>query len=160
MSDAYGRGVVRGQVENTNLRAHMKENSVTHAETVRTAPTERFPGRLFVDMIEHLNDNVRTTMSANFAVMDGRNQRRKGLVKRNLAILYGHLTEIPEMWFLSPYEFVMAWEVCLASYPTTLSDVKNPRHHAYLTEAGLKKAADAVLSVYYTHLTMTTNREV
>ena len=31
MSDAYGRGIVRGQAENTNLRAYAKEYDVTLA---------------------------------------------------------------------------------------------------------------------------------
>ena len=33
MSDAYGKGIVRGQAENTNLRAYAKEDgAVTFAE--------------------------------------------------------------------------------------------------------------------------------
>ena len=44
MSDAYGKGIVRGQVENTNLRAHAKPNDVTFAESIRTCQTECFFG--------------------------------------------------------------------------------------------------------------------
>ena len=29
MNDAYGKGIVRGQVENTNLRAFLRDNDVT-----------------------------------------------------------------------------------------------------------------------------------
>ena len=41
MSDAYGKGIVRGQAENTNLRAYNKENKVTSAECIMTAQTEK-----------------------------------------------------------------------------------------------------------------------
>ena len=42
LSDAYGKGIVRGQAENTNLRAYQKDNDVTFAETFRTCQTEAF----------------------------------------------------------------------------------------------------------------------
>ena len=46
MSDAYGKGIVRGQAENTNLRAYAKEEgAVTFAESFRTCQTESFFGR-------------------------------------------------------------------------------------------------------------------
>ena len=56
MSDAYGKGIVRGQAENTNLRANAKESDVTHAETFRTSRTENFYGREYLDLVERLND--------------------------------------------------------------------------------------------------------
>eukprot|EP00959_Pyramimonas_sp_CCMP1952_P064133 1339654-Pyramimonas_sp.AAC.1 len=36
MSDAYGRGIVRGQVECANLRADSMENDVTSTESIKT----------------------------------------------------------------------------------------------------------------------------
>ena len=42
MSDAYGKGIVRGQAENTNLRANAKANDVTAADTFRTSQAEAF----------------------------------------------------------------------------------------------------------------------
>ena len=44
MSDAYGRGVVRGQVENTNLRAYDQNAIVIVAEAITTSSTTRFTG--------------------------------------------------------------------------------------------------------------------
>ena len=35
MSDAHGKGIVRGQAENTHLRAYDKPNDVTHAGTFK-----------------------------------------------------------------------------------------------------------------------------
>ena len=34
MSDAYSKGIVRGQVENTHLRTYSKDNDVTSAESI------------------------------------------------------------------------------------------------------------------------------
>ena len=62
MSDAYGKGIARGQVENTNLRVYAKENDVTFAECFRTCQTETFYGREYVDMVQRIND--RKTSSA------------------------------------------------------------------------------------------------
>ena len=47
MSDVYGKGIVRGQAENVNLRAYAKENSVIAAGSVSTAQTKAFHGRTF-----------------------------------------------------------------------------------------------------------------
>ena len=44
MSDAYGKGIVRGQVENTNLRAYNAEHAVTRAESFQTSLTTVFSG--------------------------------------------------------------------------------------------------------------------
>ena len=44
MSDAYGKGIVRVQVENTNLRAYSKDKDVTSAESIKTCLTVSFFG--------------------------------------------------------------------------------------------------------------------
>ena len=46
ISDAYGKGIVRAQVENTNLRAYAKKSDVTSAESFKTCKTEMFLGRI------------------------------------------------------------------------------------------------------------------
>ena len=77
MSDAYGKGIVRGQAENTNLRANNKENAVTHAESFRTCQTEAFYGREYLDLVQLLNDRRQPDAKATFAEVDARNPRRK-----------------------------------------------------------------------------------
>ena len=42
MSDAYGKGIFRGQVENTNHRAYTKKTDVTAAESIKTCQTVIF----------------------------------------------------------------------------------------------------------------------
>ena len=78
MSDAYGKGIVRGQCENTNLRAYTKESDVTFAESFRTCQTVSFFGREYVDTVLRLADHVEITGNkATFAEIDTRNKRRK-----------------------------------------------------------------------------------
>ena len=76
MSDAYGKGVVRGQAENTNLRAYAKENDVTAAESVRTAQTESFFGLDDVNIVERLNDQKGSEKRVRIAEVDARDCRR------------------------------------------------------------------------------------
>ena len=42
VSDAYNKGIVRGQVEHTNLRAYATSSDVTSAESFKTCPTVFF----------------------------------------------------------------------------------------------------------------------
>ena len=58
---------------------------------------------------------------------------------KDAAELYGHRPQDPRVWCLSPYEFVMYWEVCLSSYPLFLEDEHNPDHHVSLTPSGREK---------------------
>ena len=58
MSDAYGKGIVRAQVENTNLRAYATQSDVTSAESFKTCPAVSFFGQNYVDVVENLNDAV------------------------------------------------------------------------------------------------------
>ncbi len=51
MSDAYGKGIVRGQVECANLRAYSQEQDVAFAESFRTAGVELFYGREYLEAI-------------------------------------------------------------------------------------------------------------
>ena len=152
MSDAYGRGIVRSQVESTNLRANAKEHTATHAESFRTSQTEAFHGQEYLETIERLNDNRRDERRAVAVQVDGRNVRRRRVCLRNMATLYGQRPKfaVPRsaaepadqyspLWHLSPYEFVMYWEPRLLSYPQSVADCQNPRHHARLTAAGVKK---------------------
>ena len=58
MNDAYGRGIVRGQVENMNLRAYHQLSRVTAAEAIITCRTSRFAGVEYVNVVERLTDHV------------------------------------------------------------------------------------------------------
>ena len=56
MCDAYGKGIVRGQVENANVRAYSRTHDVTAAESIKTCLTEHCFDQNDVDMVQRLND--------------------------------------------------------------------------------------------------------
>ena len=58
MNDAYGKGIVRGQVENTTLRAYSKDNDVTSAECMKPRKTVSVFGSNYVDVSQRLNDRA------------------------------------------------------------------------------------------------------
>ena len=61
MSDTHGKGIIRGEAEDTNLRANAKENDLTHAKTFA------------------------------FGEVDMRDSRRRKVTIRDVATLYGQL---------------------------------------------------------------------
>ena len=140
LSDALGKGIVRGQVENTNLRVHGKDHDVTAAECFRTCATHAFFGREYVKTVERHNDNIARRENALFPEVDGRaHKKKKKLYFRNVSVLYGERPQNSEVWQLSPYEFVTYWEPQLVSYPQSLEDVENPCHHVKMTHSGMQK---------------------
>ena len=89
MSDAYGKGIVRSQVESTNLRANTKENAATHAESFRTSQTEAFYGREYLELAERMNGKRKDGQKAVAIEVDGRNARRRKVCIRDMALFYG-----------------------------------------------------------------------
>ena len=77
LSDALGKGIVRGQVENTNLRVNGKDHDVTAAECFRTCATNAFFGREYVKVVERHNDKMKGRENALFPEVDGRAHRKK-----------------------------------------------------------------------------------
>ena len=142
MSDAYGKGIVRGQAENTNLRCNGRENDVSHAETFRTSQTESFSGKEYLKVIETLNDQKPSVQAVSFCEIDARNPRRRKITIRDVSTLYGQRPKHEDIWHLSPYEFVMYWEPVMCSYPLTLVDEHLREHHVRLTETGRQKLAE------------------
>ena len=147
MSDAYGKGIVRGQCECTHLRAYSKTSDVLHAETFRTSQTESFHGREYFDIVERLNDKKVIGSKAVFAEVDGRNPRRRKVTIRDVATLYGQRPRHPDVWYLSPYEFVMYWSPELASVPLSLGDENNPEHHVKLSDSGVQKLIEKCIEL-------------
>ena len=74
MNDAYGKDIVRGQVENTILRACSKDHDVTSAESIKTCLTVSFFGANYVDVIQRLNDRVVAERNTILAEVDMRSK--------------------------------------------------------------------------------------
>ena len=139
MSDAYGKGIVRGQAENTNLRANSKAHDVLHAEFFGTSMTESFLGREYLKIVESLNDQKVAGQTAVFAEVDARNPKRRKVTIRDVAMLYGQRPKHPDLWTLSPYEFTMYWEPVLATYPLSIEEADQSESHVDMKPSGLLK---------------------
>ena len=138
MSDAYGKGIVRAQVENTNLRAYAKDNDITSAESIKTCMTVSFVGRNYVEVVENLNDKKLAANSTVFAEVDTRSKRHRKITFRDVAAFYGHRPKDPRVWYLSPYDFVTEWEVIMLKYPWSLKGADDDKFHAALTKEGVE----------------------
>ena len=89
MNDAYGKGLVRGQVENAILRAYSKDQDVTSAESIKTCLTVNFFGANYVDVIQRLNDRVVAERNTILAEVGMRSQKHRKASFRDVATLYG-----------------------------------------------------------------------
>ena len=114
MSDAYLKGIVRGQVECCNLRANHSEQSAVAAERVSSAMLEAFPGRAFLNAVRRLADKDEAVSQAT-----AWRKQRGQLRAFDWAQAYGHRPGHAGLWELSPYEFFMYWDVRPAKIPRT-----------------------------------------
>ena len=122
MSDAYGKGIVRGQVECANLRAYARDDDVTAAESNRTCGTTAFYAREFVEMVERLADCRAEGRRAQFTEVDIWSSRRRKVTIRDVAMLCGLRPQLDGLWHLSPCEFTTLWTPVLASCPAREQD--------------------------------------
>ena len=76
LNDLYGKGIVRGQVENTNLRAYSRKDDITAAEAIMTCKTSSFYGRNYVDAVECLNDKRVAPNPSKYVEVDARSKRK------------------------------------------------------------------------------------
>ena len=139
MSDAYGNGIVRRQVEHTNLRACTKPYQVTAAESSVTCLFTASYCNAYLAFIEHLNDNASQDEQQFVAEVDTRDKRHRKVTVRDVAAFDGQRPHDEAVWYLSPYEFVSDWEVVMISYPQTVRDMCKPCHHVNLIHEGREK---------------------
>ena len=144
LSDAYLKGVVRGQVECCNLRAYHRDDTVVSAERIATTTFESFPGAAFADFVAkyHNGDDAASSMRRS-AVKWTRRQSSgvRHLGTLDIVEVYGHRPRTAAVWWLSPYEFVTNWAVTMARVPTTQREWELEERSSWdvsLTAAGLK----------------------
>ena len=98
LSDAYCKGVVRGQVECCNLRANHREGQIVAAERISTAGFISFPGREYVALLEAFDRSPDRVVPPKKAPGVGVQHFRASV----LAEAYGHRPAQSECWWLSP----------------------------------------------------------
>ena len=145
LSDAYLKGVVRGQVECCNLRAYHRESAVVAAERIATTTFESFPGAAFAEFVAMYHNEAASTSATKRATTKWTRRQASGvrhLGAVDIVQVYGHRPVASEAWWLSPYEFVAEWAVTLARVPTTQREWNHEDKASWdvtLTPAGIQK---------------------
>ena len=120
-----------------NLNVYTKSDTATAAETVRSAQTERMPGRDLVSWVESFDAREDGMSDMLLVGVDRRNPKKWTTVIKNVSYLYGHRPKHPPLvWHLSAYEFVSYWKVVLARYPISIEAACDDTCHAELTGKG------------------------
>ena len=145
MSDAYCKGIVRGQVECCNLRANHIQGQIVSAERISTAGFVTFPGHAFLEAVERIVDTnaaQKAPARKNFVRAKPTPMGARHLCEADLVRAYGHRPCDAECWWLSPYEFVMYWEIVPARVPKTRQEYEASDNTAWdvkLTPAGTRR---------------------
>ena len=124
MSDAYCKGIVRGQAECCNLRSHYKEGDATCAEKITTTQYVAFPGHEYLRYAELATSGEsdrKKRVTATALGRDTRAPRQKQATERDHAEFYARRPRHRACWHLSPYEPQLYWEVIPTRAPRTWS---------------------------------------
>ena len=144
LSDAYCKGLVRGQVECCNLRAYHRDGPIVDAERITTAKCEVFLGGAYVQALDELLGQAdgkprKKRYIKTAATPVGQNCH---LREARTAQAYGHRPVSAECWWLSPYEFTMYWEVVPTRVPETYDEWEKEARNVWdvdVTPAGVEK---------------------
>ena len=144
LSDAYCKGLVRGQVECCNLRANHVDGQIVAAERISTANFVMFPGHAYVRVLEAMYGEQTATTARKTYVKTQRVPGKGGQHLREAMTVeaYGHRPSESACWWLSPYEFTMHWEVVPARVPYSRAEWEETEASDWdvrLTEAGQTK---------------------
>ena len=125
LSDAYCKGIVRGQVECCNLRAYNNPGTVVAAERISTAAFVSFPGRAFLQAVNTAYDELEEWRSRKKQVWTRKGPGgQRQLREVDPAEAYGHRPQRESLWCLSPYEFSMYWDCVPVRLPQTRLEFK------------------------------------
>ena len=121
-TDFLARGVLRGGVEVLNLLLNSDSKDVTNAETFKSAPVVNYPAYAF--LARHTAETKpganAESVSVPFKVHNPRKSEKRKQVGEpkyeaagDFPYIYGCRPRGTDVFFVSPYEFTMDWEVCL-----------------------------------------------
>jgi len=139
--DLVGRATLRKAVEALNLLVSRKPHDVTAAESMRSAPTVKFDCAQFVvEACRRADATCRLGLR-----LDTRNNSYSPDLSSFAGLLYGHRGTHPAVHTLSPYEFVMEWELVPTAVPRSGGKrAEAPAlTHCTLTPAGRRKLRSA-----------------
>ena len=115
LSDAYCKGIVRGQVECCNLRAYRKSSCVVAAERISAAACCSFPGRALLQAVDlAFNEDSGEAQGPKYLWTKKGPGGRQRLREINPAHAYGHRPSRADLWCLSPFG---SWCPCACRRP-------------------------------------------
>ena len=143
LNDAYCKGIVRGQVECTNLRANHDEGSVVNSERFSSTGFDDFNGRAFLNAVTAAYPQDEDTTHCEVKWKQAKVGKSKHMRTYDIARAYGLRPQHPAIWYLSPYEFTTYWELKPTNVPHTwaewCSQTTAKKWHVTLTEQGIAK---------------------
>ena len=118
MSDAYCKGIVRGQVENCNLRANHRLGQTVAAERISTTSFVAFPGYAYITCVKRLyGEAIHEPQPRKYVKTKPVGSGVRHLREIDIVQAYGHRPSDAECWWLSPYEFTMYWALVPTRVP-------------------------------------------
>ena len=141
ITDCYGRGIVRGAVETTNLNIMSEHADPTAAETVKTAQVTEISLHHPLKLLDHIAAEKPWPKESCKAIVDKRNPIRRKLTECPPWTAYGDRGNRPEVHGLSAYEFARHFQMKQAKYPFSLKKHSQcpEKYHAELTGKGIEK---------------------
>ena len=130
--------------------ANAKDIDVTAAETIRTSHREPLPGNELQDYIENRAASGKREKYVREET-DRRDPLCKQWVQRDAARMYALRPRDTDVWYLSPYEFWMHWDIAPARYVATAGMLEEEeadpqKFHCRLKNPGMMKVAARELS--------------
>ena len=141
ITDCYGRGVVRGAVETTNLNIKAGSNDPTAAETIKTAQVVDISLQYALKLLQSISEGKPWPKEPCKPIVDKRNPVKRKIMDCPPWTVYGGRGARPEVHGLSAYEFARHFQIKQAKYPYTkkVQEEEPEKFEAELTEEGLKK---------------------
>ena len=152
LSDAYCKGIVRGQAECVSLRCNYQEGKPTVAERFVTTDFVHFPGNDYLRYVElaATGSTARTKrVTATALGVRGTRRKQKQLTEKDAAEFYARRPRNVPCWHLSPYEFLLYWHVVPTRCPSTLEEWASKPSTCWdvdLTTEGFAKLSQAAAS--------------
>ena len=111
LQDCQHRCMLRTAPEEFNLAANSNDHDVTSAEFIRTYRSENFPGLLLLKRLESEQSNCgKRSMQKQVPVRRG-DVGNAPIFIRCFDDIYGYRGTNRKVYYLSPWEFLMYWEV-------------------------------------------------
>ena len=141
ITDCYGRGVVRGAVETTNLNINSKNHDPTAAESIKTAQVADIGLQYPVQLLRHIAEEKPWPKEPRKPMVDKRNPRKRKIAECPPWMAYGGRGQHPQVHQLCAYEFVMHYQIKQARHPysNSMQEKARDNYEAELTQTGLQK---------------------